>query len=298
MAPAEPRWPLLLLRRPLLGELVVTAALGVYAACISQLGAPRPMPFYERDPTLSYDYVRPATVPTTMLALLSVLIPGGCMLAYVASCALVHAAPRALAVRSAAWHCLAVAQALLLTMAITDTIKVATGFPRPNFYSYCDYAGRRSNASAYLAATNPNVLGDVRRCLAPEADVHESQLSFPSGHASISFAGMTLTALFARHALGVRPGAHFSPSALLAASPLILAAWIALTRVRDRYHHPVDVVCGAVLGALGGRAAWRHLVASGRATLLPALWAHPHAEGAGAGDAGADGGPVHVMLEQ
>jgi membrane-associated phospholipid phosphatase len=187
-------------------------------------------------------------------------------------------------------------------MAVTDTLKVATGYPRPNLFAYCDYAGRRlGNMSAYLAATDPDVLGDVRRCLAPEADVHDAQLSFPSGHASLSFAGMTLTTLFARRALGVRPGAQFSLLALLAASPLILAAWIAVTRVRDRYHNPIDVVAGAVLGALGGRAAWRHLEASGRAALVPALWPPRPQDAcavAAAGDAAADGGPVHVMLEQ
>ncbi len=121
-----------LLRRPLLAELAATAGVGAYAVLASQL-PPRSMPFFERDAALSHALVRPATVPTVMLALLSVLIPVGCMLAYLAACAHAHATPKAVWLRSSAWHCLAVAQALLLTMAVTDTLKVATGYPRPNF---------------------------------------------------------------------------------------------------------------------------------------------------------------------
>ena len=35
---------------------------------------------------------------------------------------------------------------------------------------------------------------------------------------------------------------------------LILAFWIALTRVKDYYHHPLDVITGALVGIIGAVA--------------------------------------------
>ena len=51
------------------------------------------------------------------------------------------------------------------------------------------------NLTAYLAATAPGSPGDVEHCLAPGDEVEEALLSFPSGHAALSFAGMTCASL-------------------------------------------------------------------------------------------------------
>ena len=67
----------------------------------------------------------------------------------------------------------------------------------------------------------------------------DAQLSFPSGHSSISFASGSLIALFLRHALGVPRGIFHSLSAFAAGAPLALSTWVALTRIRDRYHNVV-----------------------------------------------------------
>jgi hypothetical protein len=48
-----------------------------------------------------------------------------------------------------------------------------------------------------------------------------------------------------RGAAGVAAGDFFSPLALLAGSPLALAAHIAATRVRENWHREVDVAAGA-----------------------------------------------------
>jgi undecaprenyl-diphosphatase len=72
-------------------------------------------------------------------------------------------------------------------------------------------------------------------------------LSFPSGHASTSFAGATLLALLVPR---------------LAIPFYLLAAAIAWSRVYVGVHYPFDVVAGAALGTT---------IAVGAATALPRL---------------------------
>lgn len=64
---------------------------------------------------------------------------------------------------------------------------------------------------------------------------------------------------FFRHALRVRSGDFFSLRAAASFLPLILAAYIAVSRVRDRKHNVDDVSIGAMIGALGALLAWTHL---------------------------------------
>lgn len=72
----------------------------------------------------------------------------------------------------------------------------------------------------------------------PEPDTlvpHPPDASFPSGHASTSFAAATMLSL------------AFPP---LAPALLVLAAAVAFSRVYVGVHYPLDVLAGAVLGAL------------------------------------------------
>jgi len=93
----------------------------------------------------------------------------------------------------------------------------------------------------------------------PERIVNDAQRSFPSGHSSLSFAGLTWLTGFFRHALRVKSGDFFSLRAATSFLPLILAAYIAVSRVRDRKHNVDDVSIGAMIGALGAILAWTHL---------------------------------------
>jgi len=108
-------------------------------------------------------------------------------------------------------------------------------------------------------------------------------LSFPSGHSSISFAGNALLALFLRHALGVPQGVFHTLSAVAAGAPLGLATWVACTRIRDRFHNVVDVVCGSLLGIACAQLAWSHFLATRRHELLAPLVRVSACGNAGAG---------------
>lgn len=73
---------------------------------------------------------------------------------------------------------------------------------------------------------------------------HSNHQSFPSGHASITFASATV---IERH-LGWR-------ESLLGYS---IAAYVAASRLHDNRHYLSDVLFGAAVGALSGRAVTQH----------------------------------------
>lgn len=272
-----------------IAEGLVALFLILYGFGVTIAKLPTPIPFMERDPTISYAYVRPATVPTWLLAIISVAIP----LVIVGAMEVVLARRRKGFTRGWATRALLVAlvlaEAMGITLAITNTIKVGTGRWRPNALAYCNYKGYRDalasgNLTTYLAVTNPTAFGDISFCLASEADVSEAQASFPSGHASISFAGMTYLALYWRFYFRMLPRTLLSLSGLLFSSPFVVAAWVAITRVRDRFHNPDDIFLGAAIGIVAAYLSWRHFYAHKR-HLHGDDAPHPLADGASGGSA-------------
>jgi hypothetical protein len=93
----------------------------------------------------------------------------------------------------------------------------------------------------------------------PQRIIDDAQRSFPSGHSSLSFAGLTWLTGFIRYSFKVKAGDYFSVRAAMSCLPLILAAYIAVSRVRDRKHNVDDVSIGSMIGALGAILAWTHL---------------------------------------
>jgi membrane-associated phospholipid phosphatase len=67
-----------------------------------------------------------------------------------------------------------------------------------------------------------------------------TELSFPSGHTSSSFATATVL------------NAHFGPKVGIPA--YAMASWVAASRVQMKRHHVTDVIIGATVGVLAGRA--------------------------------------------
>ena len=69
-------------------------------------------------------------------------------------------------------------------------------------------------------------------------------MSFPSGHASLSFTTMVRVSLELTQIL------QKWPLHRLAWTPMVLAIYIAWSRVTDHWHHPEDIIAGAVLGTV------------------------------------------------
>ena len=84
-------------------------------------------------------------------------------------------------------------------------------------------------------------------CSGSARAVKEGRKSFPSGHTSLATAGLGYLAFFML--ANVRPTNNGGAwRTIVALSPLFLAAWIGISRVRDYWHHWTDVATGAMLG--------------------------------------------------
>ena len=280
--------------------------------------------FVERDPSLSYPYLD-STVSNEALAAMSTLLPLACIVLAVSArvkfspTRVGHApgsvglpgplsedadpksdpvfASRVDAVRALMFEIVCYCQALALTMGTYNALKSFVGRLRPNFFAACDYKGYKhamstGNYTDYLAATTPGAPGDLTHCRAARADVDEASLSFPSGHAGLSFVAMTWSTMALIRALSVerrylgktigasstdvfRSSSNMAPvvSAARAAAclPMAYATYVACTRVVDYKHRPADVIAGALIGAVFAWAcAPRHLSGWGVRLAKPA----------------------------
>ena len=112
------------------------------------------------------------------------------------------------------------------TWFVTDVLKVRCARPRPHLYQ--------------------RLRIDVENKKWKEKDRRQRQdafMSFPSGHASLSFTTMVRVSLELTQIL------QKWPLHRLAWTP-VLAFYIARTRVLDHWHHPEDIIAGAVLGTV------------------------------------------------
>ena len=158
------------------------------------------------------------------------------------------------------------AEAVLGAVMVTEALKLSVGRLRPDF------------RERYVRAACGGVIEvDVELdCdsvddgfVVDREDLYDGMKSFPSGHASSSFAAATFLALAvgSEHVWGastpewVRPIGAVSVAALLGG-----AGFIAATRVSDHRHHLEDVAVGSAIGVASGAAAWLvHFDLDGRA---------------------------------
>ena len=186
----------------------------------------------------------PQSVPTWTLPFLGIFIP----LAIILLVARTHG--NALETRrAAAGLCLAVA----LGFAVTNFIKNGVGAFRPDFVARCWPDGEITWASHGVPDCRPT----------HPRDVMEGRKSFPSGHASMSFSGLSYASAYAAARLGVfsrrRARDPKSASAWRAAAawaPLALAAAVSISRTQDYWHHLEDVAWGGIIGISCAGVAW------------------------------------------
>jgi diacylglycerol diphosphate phosphatase / phosphatidate phosphatase len=90
-------------------------------------------------------------------------------------------------------------------------------------------------------------LGDVI-CHGKASDIKEGYKSFPSGHASWSFAGLTFLSLYLSGKIQVFDRKGHVAKLCVITLPLLAAALIGVSRIDDYWHHWEDVVAGSLLG--------------------------------------------------
>lgn len=132
---------------------------------------------------------------------------------------------------------------------ITDLLKNAFGRHRPDFLARCEPKPDTPKGVLVLAK-------DV--CTTENIDrLLDGFRTTPSGHSSISFAGLLFTSLWLAGQLAVtRPYLGFWRWAIVAV-PTIGALLIALSRTEDYRHHFIDITVGLLLGIL--IAVWLYL---------------------------------------
>jgi len=131
-----------------------------------------------------------------------------------------------------------------LTMVIIEGLKRAIGQPRPNFIYY----------SQYDATTGQYGAEDYY--------VEDAFMSFPSGHSGLSFGCLGYFSLYllylafpAPFVLRIQKSPLVDPTqrnqlwkVVIAVLPIIVAFFIACTRVREYFHHTQDILAGAFIG--------------------------------------------------
>jgi membrane-associated phospholipid phosphatase len=146
---------------------------------------------------------------------------------------------------------------LLLSVAISfvfvNSVKQACGNYRPDFAARCwgsataDPVWKEYGKPDCGNLENESLLNDVR----------QGRRSFPSGHTSMSFSGLFYLSLYLMYYLKCFGGSRtnterteaFVWKVLISLAPLSVAVGVAITRIRDMWHHPEDVIVGSLLGA-------------------------------------------------
>lgn len=200
-----------------LPEWIATICLGLVSVIIALMIEPKERIAYFENFNERYPYSG-ETIGVPIVAILIIILPcavlGILTLTY----------PRRMDLCLAA---MSLAQSLCLTLLITEALKVTVARPRPNFFSYCQYNESTS------------------KCTGPASHKRDARLSFPSGHASNSFATGTWMCLFL--------GQFFQKGEeiwwiLMRFVPIMIATFIAATRIIDYMHHVSDVVGGVIIG--------------------------------------------------
>lgn len=235
--------------------------------------------FSLQDVTLQHPFAQQERVPDDKLFLLSGLLP------LLAVSLLSVLSRRPLAQLNRAILGLIFAQAV--TGIVTELVKNLVGRPRPDFLDRCQ---PKTVILPGVPLAYNSTLVDASICSTPTTSMllRDGFKSFPSGHSSMSFAGLgylawclygtlsTLTRRWSsqsyRHYAAApndesrdldleaaaeeqredaeAPRAMVLTSVVVPFMPLLLATYVALSRVMDYRHHPEDVFAGSLLGAV------------------------------------------------
>ncbi|KAK0210616.1 phosphatidic acid phosphatase type 2/haloperoxidase [Desarmillaria ectypa] len=132
---------------------------------------------------------------------------------------------------------------LALTGSITQFSKITVGRPRPDIVDRCQP----------LAGAVDPVFGLSNYTICQQQDnsiLRDGFRSFPSGHSSLSFAGLGFLAFYLAGKLHLFDKRGHTGKAWLSLSPFAAAALVAISRTMDYRHHWHDVLIGSILGTV------------------------------------------------
>lgn len=222
------------LLRSYLPDWVITIVLAGLLAIINNVHGFR-REFSLTDTSIQHTYAVHERVPTWLLGILAVLIPALIIVGF------------SLGISRSVWDLhnglLGFILANALTLTVTTIIKVCVGRPRPDLIDRCQPLPGSHNAEPYGLVTDHICSVGV-----DDKTLRDGFRSFPSGHASTSFAGLTYLSLYLAGKLHLFDRRGHAVTAWLCATPLLAATLIAVSRTMDYRHHATDVIAGALLG--------------------------------------------------
>lgn len=222
------------LLRSYLPDWIITILLAGLLAIINNVHGFR-REFSLTDTSIQHTYAVHERVPTWLLGVLAILIPA------------IIIAVFALGISRSVWDLhnglLGFVLANALTVTITTLVKVTVGRPRPDLIDRCQPASGSANAEPYGLVTDIICTVGVNNKI-----LRDGFRSFPSGHASTSFAGFTYLSLYLAGKLHLFDRRGHAVTAWLCGTPLMAATLIAVSRTMDYRHHATDVIAGALLG--------------------------------------------------
>lgn len=143
---------------------------------------------------------------------------------------------------------------LLLSLSVTGVItqfsKLTVGRPRPDVIARC---------MPPPGSVDPQYgLTDYSICTQTDITVlNDGFRSFPSGHSSLSFAGLGFLSFYLAGKLHLFDKRGYAPKAWISLVPLSGAALVAISRTMDYRHHWHDVTVGSILGLIVSYFAYR-----------------------------------------
>ncbi|KAK9768036.1 hypothetical protein K7432_001623 [Basidiobolus ranarum] len=197
--------------------------------------------FSLQDKTISYPFALHGTVPNWQLFVFSFLVP------------LVVLAGIALFIRRSPYDChcawLGLSFSMSLTLMVTHILKTTVGRLRPDFIARCIPNVDQDPALGLVGSeicqqTNSKILLDGMK-------------SFPSGHTSLSFAGLTFLSLYLAGKLHLFDERGHTYKSFVCISPMIGAALIGVSRICDYRHHWQDVLIGGLIGIITAYFSYR-----------------------------------------
>ncbi|POM62392.1 Phosphatidic acid phosphatase [Phytophthora palmivora] len=206
---------------------------------------------WSRDPTLNAK-VHPEQVTTEVLVFFGVTVPVAVNLL------MNYVFPTVLKVRLVPHdtrdYLLALAQAASMSELLTEFTKNLTGRFRPSFHDMCGWQ--------YDVVWD----GVTNLCTDPVGE-KEGRKSFPSGHASFAWSTMLVLTLYllgrsrvnckTRSDSAMRGGRKML-KLVLCFVPSFVAAWVAITRSIDNWHHYSDILAGSIIGAISACVAYSY----------------------------------------
>ena len=129
----------------------------------------------------------------------------------------------------------------IFTGVVTDVLKVWISRPRPDFLDRC---GPKKK-------TSPTALVGLEVCTMPLGEMYllDGMKLTPSGHSSLSFAGLLYFSLWIVGQFKlVNLATKLWVWLVVPTIPIILAVYIALSRTQDYRHHFFDVILGLAIG--------------------------------------------------